>query len=368
MRMRGIIIVLTLLCSRLGQGQSPYTVPLEKLKASLAVPAMTSRAGVVYAAYRSFDWLRQSDELQVIAYDLNSKKVLKQRTISVPKVRGSRATNGLAISPDGGTLAYVEIHEPSLILLLSAKDLSEVRRSSSVPFAAQDYQRQFAGFDAAARLSFASVNGNKPRFVRLSSEDFKVVSETRATAIDRTVFQYLAWNPVAKRFWVPRNGGDVLQYSEAGQATGEALKPEVHEVDQGAIALGETGVMAFFGMVSKGAVVSHMNHDSKTVELPCSPRLYGVSSDGFYAGAICITQPDRLPEAGGMKVVTSEFLLIRTDGPRIEWRQKMNQLGAGSGSSFEWGSAVIEHGAKRIWIVVPTPKSELAIYEVPEKE
>ena len=121
-------------------------------------------------------------------------------------------------------------------------------------------------------------------------------------------------------------------------------------------------------MVSKGAVASYIDHKTQSLELPCAPPPYGVSNDRAYAGAICVTQPDRLPEAGGMKVLTSEFLLIGTNGPQIEWRGNMSQLGAGESSSFEWASAVIEHEAKRVWIVVPTPKPELAVYEVPVKE
>lgn len=367
MRIKLVLFALIVACSSC-YAQSSYTVPLEKLNASLAVPAMTSKAGVVYAAYRSFDWLRQSDQLQVVAYDLNSRKVLQQKAISVPKVRGSRATNGLALSPDGALLAYVEIHDPSLVLLLSTKDLTEVRRSSVVPFGAKDYQRQFVGFDADGLLSFTSINGDKPRFIRVSTSDFKIVSDTRATAIERTAYQYVTWNPVAKRFWVPKGGGEVLQYAESGEATGEVVKPEMHELDQGLIALGETGAVALYGMVSKGAVASYIDHKTQALELPCSPRPYGVSNDRAYVGAICITQPDRLPEAGGMKVLTSEFLLIRVNGPQVEWRQNMSQLGAGDNSSFEWAAAVIEHKGPHVWVVVPTPKSELAIYEVPVKE
>lgn len=364
-RMKGLFVVLFVLCCGVCLGQTSYTVPLEKLNTSLAVPATVSRAGVVYVAYRSFDWLRQSDQLRVMAYDLRTRKVLRSGTIAVPKVRGSRASNGLVLSPDGATLAYVEIHEPSLILLLSSKDLSEVRRSSSVPFNAKDYQRQFAGFDADGHLSFASINGDKPRFVRVSSSDFKIVSETRATEIQRTAFQYVTWNPVAGRFWVPKGGGEVLQYTESGQATGEVVRPEMHELDQGAISLGETGAVALYGMVSKGAVASYIDHKTQALELPCAPRPYGVSNDHEYVGAICITQPDRLPEAGGMKVLTSEFLLIRVNGPRIDWRQNMSEVGAGDNEQFEWASAVIEHGEDRVWVVAPTQKSELAVYEVP---
>src|SRR5580700_8952653 len=81
-------------------------------------------------------------------------------------------------------------------------------------------------------------------------------------------------------------------------------------------------------------------------------------------GAICITQPDRLPEAGGLRVLTSDFLLIRVAGPQVVWRQAMSALGAGDNGHFEWASAVIECGDKNIRVVVPTKLPELAVYEV----
>jgi hypothetical protein len=365
MSMRCVFVALFVLCSGFCYGQTTYTVPLEMLNPSLAVPAMTTRDGAVYVAYRSFDWLRQSDQLQVLAYDLNSHKVLRHGTISVPKVHGSRATDGLALSYDGTMLAYVELHEPSLVLLVSAKDLSEVRRSSSLPFTNQDYRRQFAGFDGQGHLSFSSVNRDKPRFVRVSMTDFKTVSDTRASAITKTAFDYVTWNPVAGRFWLPDGGGNVLQFNEEGQPTGEELKTDVHQLYQGAIALGQTGIMAFFAMVSRGALASYTDHNSQVLELPCSPRSYGLSNDHAYAGVICVTQTDRLPEAGGLRVLTSEFLLVRTDGPRILWRQKMSALGAGNDKYFEWASAVIEHRDKTARVIVPTKTPELTVYEVP---
>ena len=364
MSIRCVFVALISLCPGFCYGQAAYTIPLEKLNTSLAVPAMTTRDGVVYVAYRSFNWLKQSDQLQVLAYDLNTHKMLRHGTIPVPKVNGARATNGLALSQDGATLAYVEVYVPSLLLTISAKDLSEIRRSSALPFTDQDYRRVFTGFDGADHLSFVAIDHDKPHFVRVSIADFKVVSDRRASALTKTIFPYLTWNPVAGRFWVPEGGGHVRQFTEEGQPTGEELTADVRQVDQGAIALGESGVLAFYAMVSKGALASHTDHKSQVLELPCSPRPYGLSNDHAYAGAICITQPDRLLEAGGLQVLTSEFLLIRTDGPRIVWRQKMSALGAGNDKDFEWASAVIEHKDKEVRIVVPTKLPELAVYEV----
>jgi hypothetical protein len=358
-----------MLCCGFCFGQTSYTIPLEKLNTSLAVPAMTVRDGVVYVAYRSFDWLKQSDQLQVIAYDLSARKVLNRGTISVPKVHGPRATSGLALSRDGTMLAYVELHEPGLELLISAKDLAEIRRSNALPFTDQDDRRVFAGFDSEDHLSFSSFSRDVPRFVRVSGTEFKVVSDRRASSLTKAVYSsYLTWNPIAGRFWLPNSGGNVLQYNEDGQPTGEELTTAIHQLDVGAIALGQSGIIAFYAMVSRGAVGSYTNHKSQTLELPCSPRPYGASDDHAYAGAICITQPGGLPEAGGDRVLTSEFLLIRTDSPQVIWRQKMSAIGAGDKEYFGWASAVVEHRDKKVWVVVPTKSPELTVYEVPLPE
>jgi hypothetical protein len=275
-------------------------------------------------------------------------------------VHGARATNGLALSQDGTALAYIEVYEPTLVLIVSTKDLSEVRRSSALPFTNQDYRRVFCGFDGDDHLSFASINRDKPRFVRMSMADFKVVSDTRASALTKTIFPYFTWDPVAGRFWLPEGGGDIRQFTEESQPTGVELTADVRQVDQGAIALGKSGVLAFYAMVSRGSVASNTEHKSQVLELPCSPRPYGLSNDHAYAGAICITQPDRLPEAGGLRVLTSEFLLIQTDVPKVVWRHNMSSLGVGDDQYFEWASAVIDHRDKELRIVAPTKSPELA--------
>ena len=171
--------------------------------------------------------------------------------IPVPKMHGARATNGLALSQDGTALAYIEVYEPTLVLIVSTKDLSEVRRSSALPFTNQDYRRVFCGFDGGDHLSFASINRDKPRFVRMSMADFKVVSDTRASALTKTIFPYFTWDPVAGRFWLPEGGGDIRQFTEEGQPTGVELTADIRQVDQGAIALGKSGVLAFYAMVSR---------------------------------------------------------------------------------------------------------------------
>jgi len=365
MRVNWITLATLVLGSVSCLAQESYTVSLEKANSSLAIPEMVEHNGVVYVAYRSFDLLKRSDQLQVLAYDLSSRKELRHATFSVPKVHGARAADGLTLSKDGNTLAYVEIHNPNLVLLFSAKDFSEVRRSNAVPFTDADYRCEFDGFDGEGRLGFMSFNRDVPRFVRVSAMDFKVVSDTRASSLSKAVYSsYLIWDPVAGRFWLPDGGGKVLQYNEEGQPTGEELTTDIHELDVGATTLGQSGVIAFFAMVSRGAVASYVNKKSQALNLPCSPRPYGASNDHVYAGAICITQPGGLPEAGGDRVLTSDFLLIRADSLQVVWRQKMSALGAGDRDYFGWASAVIEHKDKKVWVVAPTKSPELAVYEV----
>jgi hypothetical protein len=371
MRVKWIIAATFVLSSAFCAAQESYMIPLEKANSSLAVPEMAERNGVIYVAYRSFDFLKDSDQLQVLAYDLSSHKELHHGAFSVPKVQGARAANGLTLSKDGNMLAYVEMHNPSLVLLLSTKDLSEIRRSNAVPFTDADYRCEFDGFDGEDRLSFMSFSQDVPRFLRLSATDFKVASDTRASSLTKAVYSsYLMWNPVAGRFWMPDGGGNVLQYNEDGQPTGEELATDIHQLDVGAIALGQSDVVAFYAMVSRGAVASYTGQKSHALELPCSPRPYGVSNDHAYAGAICITQPGGLPEAGGDRILTSDFLLIRADGPQVVWRHKMSALGAGAKDNFGWASAVIEHRGKKVWVVAPTKSPELTVYEVllPEDE
>jgi len=180
------LLSVLLLASSVCWGQSEFPIPLAKANSALSLPSMAVRNDVVYAAYRSFDVLRFSNQLQVVAYDLKAHKELQHVTISVPKVHGARASEGLFLSEDGQTLAYAELHEPGVILLLAAKNLAEIKRSNALPFTSQDHQRMFAGFDQG-QLCMASnlfVDG-KPeleglRFIRLGIPDLKPSSTPRS--------------------------------------------------------------------------------------------------------------------------------------------------------------------------------------------
>lgn len=360
------VLTLIVLTSGLCLGQTRSTISLPKAQPGLAVPTITTRDGIVYVAYRSFDLLRGSDQLQVVAYETASHKELKHTTLNVPKIRGTRASEKLALSADGSMLAYVETGEPSILLLISTKDLSEVRRLARLPYQEEAGRYEagpshFDGFDAENNLCFQSSTRKNPRFVRVTSADFKVVSDTEASFLGKPVWDLESWDIGTRRFWL---GSDEKQYLENGKPSGEKLSTLIPELNKGAYSLPNNGLLGFYAMVSRGAVVNYQGHQNRTLELPCSPSPYGFSSDGKYAGAVCITQPGGLPEAGGDRVLTSEFLLIRTNEPTVVWREKVTMLGAGDREYYRWASSSVQGDGEKAWVVIPTKSPELAVYEV----
>jgi hypothetical protein len=372
------LLCLILLASSTCWSQSTFTIPLEKANSALALPSMAARGGVLYAAYRSFDLLRFSNKLEVVAYDLNTHKELQRVTISVPKVHGARASEGLFLSEDGQTLAYAELHDPGLILLLAAKSLAEIRRSEALPFRPQDHHRMFAGFDhdqlcmASNFYEFGKPDAAGLHFVRLGMTDLKSVSDTRALGVSPEASQPIIWLPRIQRTWVnpPVSlASDVwTEYTETGQKTGEVVKHR-NGVSNGAVALGEGKLVAFYGnMIAKGAVVSYADNQEKELELPCAAHTYGRSSDPAYLGGICTTQRDILPEAGGDKILSSQFMLIRVDGPKIAWHHDMDFLGVSNGNEpdagFQKGDPLIYPSGSKILIVAPSKAPALTVYEI----
>ncbi|MCU1252160.1 MAG: hypothetical protein JWQ49_5189 [Edaphobacter sp.] len=201
-----------LLISSLCWGQSELTIPLAKQKPTLTVPSMTVYKGIVYVAYRSFDLLRFFSQLQVVAYDLNTHKELQHVAISVPRVHGARASEGLFLSEDGQTLAYTELHEPGLILLLAAKNLTEIKRSTALPFTPQDHQRMFAGFEgtqlcmASNFYQYAKPDVSGLRFLRLGIADLKPTSDTKATGVWQETSGSIVWLPREQKTWTNQPG------------------------------------------------------------------------------------------------------------------------------------------------------------------
>lgn len=354
-------------------GQSEFPIPLARANSSLALPSMAVHDGVAYAAYRSFDLLRFSNKLEVVAYDLNARKELQHVTISVPKVHESRASEGLYVSEDGRTLAYAELHEPGLILLVATKNLAEIRRSTLLPFTPQDHQRMFAGFDGDQLCMASNVfEYGKPeleglRFIRLWLSDLKPSSDTKINGLTQENPGSIVWIPKAGVTWVVR-GHVWRQYTETGQLTGQELEHE-NALNEGAIPLGKTNLLAFYGKYADGSVVGYADHRSSELKLQCVPHPYGTSTDPAYAGAICTTQRDILPEAGGDKIVTSEFLLLEVDGgPTIAWRHPMNFMTVADGNEMDTGiqrgDPLLYRAGSKLLIVAPSKSPALTVYEV----
>jgi hypothetical protein len=373
---RRILVALLIVASTVCHGQASSSIALRDANSSLALPTMAADNGILYVAYRSFDLLRSSNQLQVLAYDLGSHKELRHVTITVPKVHGARASNGLALSRDGQTLAYVEAHEPYLVLLLSTKDLSEKRRSDSLPFSDRDHQRMFAGFDgdqiclASNYYQYGKPEVNGLRFIRLSASDLKLTSDTKMLGVTQNTSTSIVWQPVEKTTWVnpPSLAADMwVQYTEAGQKTGQVLEHR-NGINAGAISPGEKKLLVFYGRWADGVVVSYDDHHISELKLECSPNFYGTSNDPEYTGAICTTSPDRESEFGGDKILTSEFLLLNTVAPAVVWQQKMNGTSLREGRSldggFQNGDPLIYRAGTKVVIVAPSKSPALTIYEI----
>jgi hypothetical protein len=345
---------------------------LAKANSTLALPSLAEHDGVVYAAYRSFDLLRFSNRLEVVAYDLNTHKELQHVTLRVPKVHGARASEGLYLSEDGQTLAYAELHEPGLILLLAAKNLAEVRRSDALPFTSQDHQRMFAGFDqdqlcmASNVFEYGKPNLEGLRFIRLRASDLRTSSDTKVSGVTQENPGSIVWLPRERTTWVV-HGPVWKQYTESGQMTGQELE-HGNAISQGAISLGGTKLLAFYGAYADGSVVSYADHRSSELKLKCVPHPYGTSTDPAYAGGICTTQRDILPEPGGDKIVTSEFLLLKSEEPKVAWRHPMDfQSVADSNENdtgVQRGYPLLYRAGSKLLIVAPSKSPALTVYEI----
>jgi hypothetical protein len=367
-----------LLASSVCWGQSEFPIPLARANSALSLPSMAVRDDVVYTAYRSFDVLRFSNQLQIVAYDLKAHKELQHVTISVPKVHGARASEGLFLSEDGQTLAYAELHEPNLILLLATKNLAEIKRSNALPFTSDDHQRMFAGFDhdqlciASNFYQFGKPDASGLHFIRLGLADLKPISDTKASGVWQETSGQIVWLPKEQRTWTNppgKLGSDVwTEYTEAGQKTGQALAHR-NGLSNGAVALGDGRLLACYGnMISKGAVVSYADHHEEELELPCAAHQYGRSGDQAYVGGICTTEKDVLPEARGKKILSSQFLLIKSDGPKIAWHHDMDFLGVSNGNEpdagFQKGDPLIYRSGSKLLIVAPSKAPALTVYEI----
>jgi hypothetical protein len=376
-----ILFALVFLVSSGCWAQTEYTIRLESANPSLALPLTAAGNGVLYVAYRSATWLRRSDKLQVVAFDLNTRKELRRSALSVPEVRGARAADGLYLSQDGKMLAYAEVHDPSVLLLISAKDLTEVRRYTSLPFARQgcDWPRYtcaelFGGFDNNRTLGFAfeAPGRNGIRFLRVDPATLGVVSDTLAGKLLQGQSGSFIWSPAAKTAWVGRGEG-WRELSEDGGFTGQEFwvskPPKGPWESYGAVALGKGRLVAFFGGWDQGTSVSYDNHQMNDLNLPCAPFQYGISNDPEFAGALCVVSHPTKKEL--WKETSSEFLLLKTDGPSVVWREKSISLIAIAETDkhgheyYQKGNPLIYRDGKKIYVVAVSRAPELKVYVVP---
>ena len=367
-----LLTIALFLIPSLCAAQTEQSISLRNANSSLALPVLAATEdGTLYVAFRSFDWLKRSNELVVFAYDMKSRREIRRRTFRVPPVHGPRVANGLYVSRDG-QLAYAEIHNPCLILLIATHDLSEIRRSNSPLFTGTDRQETFGGFDSNGFLSFASDSPAGLRFVRVDKANLRVVSDTTATAVHQERSQRIVWSPVLKTTWTFKpsavGSDEWLQYTEEGRATDQKLV--AHQGGpNGADITGENGLVAFFGnMTDAGSMVSYNDHRTAELRVQCVPRQYGMSEDREYVGAICTTSPDRESENGGNKTLSSEFLLFGTKGPTLIWRHNMTYIDLVEKTDDDvWihqdGAPMIIQSAGRAWVVAPSKSPELNIYE-----
>ena len=351
-------------------GQGSYTLPLAKANMSLSLPSMVAAGGVLYEAHRSFDLMRFSTQLQLSAFDLSTHKELRHVVVNVPRVRGSRAAEGFYLSPDGQTLVYAELHEPNLLLVLSAKDLSEVRRTDALPFTSSDSYRLFGGFDENGLLSFASIRGRNLRFVRMSPSSFQIASEV--TGPKPNFYNgSIVWSPKSRTTWVQLRVpyGAWQEYHEDGSPTGAELDfLFTHGGDNGATVLGAGRLLAFYGDFSaQGAVAVYNDGHTGELKLTCVPQGYSSGDVPGYVGAICTTKPDLEPEHGGNKILSSEFLLLKADGPAIAWRHPMLPLSVADSNDMDtgrqWGDPLLYRAGSKLLIVAPSKAPALTVYE-----
>jgi hypothetical protein len=371
------LFALVLLVSSGCWAQTQYTIPLESASPSLALPLMAAGDGVLYVAYRSATWLRRSDRLQVVAYDLNTRKELRHAILSVPDVRGARAADGLYLSQDGKMLAYAEVHDPCVLLLISAKDLTELRRSTSLPFVHQDHEwprdsggELFAGFDKSGLLSFAFDRYEGMRFVRVDTSNLNVVSNTVAEHLHQDQSENIVWCPATKGPWLLKLQ-TWRQYSVDGQPTDNVFWGPQGE-SYGAVTFGEGKLLAFFGRWDHGTAISYHDHQMSDLNLPCAPLQFGISDDPEYAGADCFVSHATRQEL--WKETSSEFLLLKTDGPSVVWREKdislvdIAETDKHGHEYYQKGNPLIYRDGKKICVVAVSKAPELKVYVVPLPE
>lgn len=371
-----VAIAVFLLAAGVCQAQTGYEIALKGANPSRSLPLSAAGGGVLYVAYRSWDWLGRSKSLQVVAYDLGTVKELSRATITVPQVHGKRVAEGLYLSKNGKVLAYAEAHKPYLVLLISTNDLSELRRSTTLPLA--DVAKAgntiiddvFAGFDSRGLLSFAFSEKQGLRFLRVDPSNLKVVSNVTAKGLHQEQSESIVWSPSAGRTWIYGWLPDAWkEFSEDGQPADESFG-RVSGAPFGAFALGKGKLIAFSGWF-EGLIAVYIRGKPSELRFPCRLMAYGVSDNPEYVGALCIKL--RGGPHGRETVLSSEFLLIRPDPLAVVWRHRMELIGLNEWVKQHYtfgqaGTPLIHTARHEVWIVAPEKSPELSVYRVPVQE
>jgi hypothetical protein len=368
-----LAIAICLLAVGVCRGQAEYKIALKGANPSRSLPLSAAGGGVLYVAYRSWDWLGRSKKLQVATYDLSTGKELRRATINVPQVHGRRVAEGLYLSNDGQVLAYAEGHKPYLVLLISTEALSELRRSTNLPLA--DVAKApntiiddvFAGFDSRGLLSLAFSEKQGLRFLRVDPSSLKVVSNVTAKGLHQEQSESIVWSPSAGRAWIYGWLPDAWkEFTEDGQPADESFD-RVSGAPFGAFALGKGKLIVFSGWF-EGLIAVYIRGKPSELRFPCRLMAYGVSDNPEYVGALCIKL--RGGPHGRETVLSSEFLLIRPDSLAIVWRHAMELIGLNEWvkQHHTFGQAatpLIHTAAHEVWIVAPERSPELSVYRVP---
>ena len=178
-----------------------------------------------------------------------------------------------------------------------------------------------------------------------------------------------------KRVWVG-SGEGWREFSEDGRLTGQdfwvSKPPKGPEESYGAVALGKGRLLAFFGGWDQGTAISYDDHQMNDLNLPCAPLQFGISNDPEYAGADCFVSHPTRQEL--WKESSSEFVLLKTDGPSVIWRQKdislidIAETGKQGHEYYQKGNPLIYRDGKKIYVVAVSKAPELKVYVVPLPE
>jgi catabolite regulation protein CreA len=105
------------------------------------------------------------------------------------------------------------------------------------------------------------------------------------------------------------------------------------------------------------------------LNLPCAPLQYGISNDPEYAGVDCFVSHATRKEL--WKESSSEFLLLKTDGPSVVWRGNdislvdIAETDKRGHEYYQKDNPLIYRDGSKIYVVAVSKGPELKVYVVP---